>query len=114
MPAFTDPQDPVFWPIRRLITDITNATQAVVTTASNHEYVDGMYIRLYVPSYYGMEWADGLAGYITVLTPTTFSIDIDTTNFAAYAIPAGGADPYARTTEAIPVGGQSKAIRNIL
>lgn len=70
---------PVFQRAMRVIESITNAYPAVVTTTTNHQYITGMIIRLNIPSGYGMQQVNQQQGLITVLTDTTYSIDIDTT-----------------------------------
>ena len=87
MPIYANP-DPLFQPAMRIITNITNAFPAVVTTSFAHNYIDGENLRLLVPNGYGMTQVNQLTGYITVLSPTSFSIDIDTTQFDAFIVPA--------------------------
>lgn len=79
---------PVFQPAMRIITAITNSYPAIVTTSFDHQYVDGTIVRLYIPPADGMQQANQLFGPIIVLSPTTFSIDIDTTSFDVFAIPS--------------------------
>lgn len=81
-------QNPIFQPAMRLIAAITNANPAVVTTTFAHLYLTGLIVRLDLPPAVGMPQANGMTGTITVLSPTTFSIDIDTTSFTPFAIPA--------------------------
>ncbi len=71
---------PTFQRAMRVISTITNANPAVVTTTTNHQYLSGMVIRLNIPKGFGMQQANQLYGMITVTGNTTFSIDIDTTN----------------------------------
>ena len=80
-------QSPVFQPAMRIISDITNAKNAVVTTTFNHQYISGMIVRLIVPQGYGMIQANQLSGIITVTGDTTFSITIDTTTFSPFTTP---------------------------
>ena len=70
---------PIFQRAMRVISSITNAFPAVVTTTTNHQYITGMVVRLNIPMGYGMQQANQQQGLITVLSNTTFSIDIDTT-----------------------------------
>ncbi len=85
--CFADP-NPIFQPATRLIDSITNANPAVVTTTFAHQYLDGTIVRLDIPPADGMQQANQLTGTIVVLSPTTFAIDIDTTTFEPFAIPA--------------------------
>lgn len=65
------------------IKNITQANPAVVTTHADHEFEDDdfVYINL-IQS--GMTQINGMEGEVTVLSPTTFSVDINTTSFTAY------------------------------
>jgi hypothetical protein len=82
-----DIQYPVFQPAMRVITAITNTLPAVVTTNLNHQYVNGMTVRLNVPRGFGMVQANQKQGIITVTGPTTFTLPIDATNFDIFAAP---------------------------
>lgn len=74
-------QDPFYQPSMRIVTNITNASPAIVTTSFDHDYISGLIMRLDIPLEYGMQQANGQKGEITVLSPTTFSITIDTTYY---------------------------------
>ncbi len=85
---------PTFQPAVRIISDITNANPAVVTTTfavgqknNGNQYVTGMVARLDIPRTYGMQEANGLFGSITVISTNSFSIDIDTRKFSAFSPP---------------------------
>ncbi len=105
MPYFSAVQFPTFQQAYRLITNITNANPAVVTTSFAHQYMTGLIVRMVVPNPYGMVNVNGLTGTITVLTPTTFSIDIDTTAFNPFIYPGPTPPPGTRTpAQVVPVG----------
>lgn len=70
---------PTFQRAMRVISSITNANPAVITTTTNHQYIDGMIMRVNVPKGFGMQQVNQKQGEITRLSDTTFSIDIDTT-----------------------------------
>lgn len=72
---------PVYQPAMRIISSVTNANPAVVTTTFNHQYQSGLIVRLNIAPGYGMQQANQLYGPIIVTGDTTFTIDIDTTNF---------------------------------
>lgn len=80
--------DPTFQPAMRIISSITQADRAVITTSFDHDYVDGLIVRLYVPKEYGMYQIDKKSGVITVLSDDTFRLDINTNNYDAFSIPA--------------------------
>jgi hypothetical protein len=110
--------NPIFQPAMRLIASITNANPATVTTTFNNQYQSGLIVRLDLPLAVGMQEANGLTGTITVINATTFTINIDTTNFSAFLIPVSPG-PFDNTcAQVIPIGevnGQlGQATRNIL
>ena len=94
---------PVFQPAMRIISAITNAFPAAVTTTFAHQYVTGTIIRLDIPKGYGMVQANQLFGPITVTGDTTFTIPIDTTHFDAFTTPASYPLSY-QSAQSIPTG----------
>jgi len=108
--------DPIFQPAMRIIDDITQAEQAVVTTSFDHDYETGMIVRIYVPHNYGMFQIDGQDAPITVLTSDTFSIEIDTTDYDSFLAPS--TPPYLhKTSLCVPIGNINNsynlAVRNV-
>lgn len=81
-------QNPVFQPAMRIITNISNGNPCIVTTSFPHQYKDLLIVRLDIPQGFGMQQANQLFGTVTVLSPTTFAIDIDTTLFQPWSVPA--------------------------
>ena len=100
-PTFYDYTTPIFQPAMRIVTNITQANPAVVTTNIPHNFLNGEIVRLYVPYDFGMVQADYLFAPITVLSATTFSIAIDTTLFYPYNNPGTN---LSQTSMAIPIG----------
>jgi hypothetical protein len=96
-------QKPVFKPAMRIVTAITNAFPAQITTSFAHGYIDGLIVRLIVPNGYGMTEANGLFGDIIVTGSTTFTIDIDTTQFNVYVTP-GTFPENAQLSQCVPFG----------
>lgn len=82
-------------PVTRTITKITQAAQAVVTTSVDHDYEVGDACRFTVPAAFGMTEINGLVGNVTAVTVHTFTVDIDTTAFTAFAFPLTGAVPFS-------------------
>ena len=83
--------NPLFQPAMRQIIAITNERNALVTTSIAHLYDPGMIVRFNVPQCDGMQEINRLTGEIlTVPSPDTFTVDIDTTLFQAFvlAVPA--------------------------
>jgi len=96
-------QYPVFQPAMRVITDITNAFPAVVTTSFAHQYSTGLIIRIILPTGWGMPEINQQSSDITVIDATTFSINIDTTFYTPFTTPV--VDPYdLQNPQAIPIG----------
>ena len=89
---WTFPSNPNFpWlPPANTITAITRANPAVVTTGTAHGYQTGFNIRIVLPFPYalsfGMYQINEAIGTIIVLSPTTFSISIDTRNFNPFVV----------------------------
>lgn len=80
-----------FSPQRRLISAITTAEDAEVTTTEAHGYTTGMSVRLFVPRGYGMRLYDVVK--ITVTSDTTFLTDLDTLDMDAFAETAQAKTP---------------------
>ena len=96
-------QFPVFQKAMRIVSAITNAYPAAVTTTFKHQYITGMNVRLNVPEGFGMVQANKLYGYIIVTGDTTFTIDIDTTHFDVFAAPSSF--PFDRqSAQCTPIG----------
>jgi len=99
---------PTWQPIERIISSITNANPGVVTTTTNHGYFTGLYIRFYFPANFGMTELGNNAYLITVLSPTTFSINADTTNFTPFTLAVTNQSP-----QVIPVAEVASTLKNL-
>lgn len=86
-------QNPSFQPAMRVITAITNASVAEVTTMYDHKYQDGLIVRIDVPPADGMFQINQQFGPITVTGSNTFLIPIDTTYYDAFVIPEDPENP---------------------
>jgi hypothetical protein len=80
------------------ITNITQATSAVITTSFNHNFVVGQEVGFIVPSAWGMTQIDSAVflqtsngipqqAYVTAVTANTVTININSTAFTAFAYP---------------------------
>lgn len=82
------------------ITEITQATQAVVRTSVDptDHYVVGMKIHFSIPASFGMTQMNGLTGKIVAVSSTnyTVTVDIDSTAFTAFAFSASTSSPTAQ------------------
>lgn len=86
-------QFPTFQPAMRVITNITNATQAEVTTMYDHQYQSGLIVRIDVPPADGMFQINKQAAVITVTGSNTFTIAIDTSSYDPFVIPEDPLNP---------------------
>jgi hypothetical protein len=115
MPFFAY-QDPVFQPATRIITAITQANPALVTTSFDHNYSNGQIIRLHIPEIFGMEQAHLKFAPILVTGDTTFTIALDTRLFNPFIVPVQARDYI--TALAVPIGELatqvSAPVRNVL
>lgn len=116
MPEWYANPDPRFQPAMRLITGITKANPVVITTSFDHDYTDGLVVRIYVPDHYGMPQINGHTGIISVLSSDTFSMNLDTTNYDSFSAPT--APPYYRFTAlVVPIANElgvyNVAVRNV-
>jgi hypothetical protein len=102
---WTFPVNPSFpWtPDARVITSITKANPCVITTTAPHGYTTGFNVRVVFPFPYsnsfGMYQINGLSGVITVLSPTSFSMPINTLGFDAFVIGTTLENP-----QVVPIG----------
>lgn len=109
---------PTFQRAMRLVTNITQAEEAVVTTSFAHQYETGDIVRLYVPKGWGMIQANKLQGEIIVINSTTFSISINTLLFDAFVTPPDPSPLVNGVPQAVPVGENNRkltsATQNVL
>ncbi len=107
---------PIFQRAMRIITAIEQGPTTLVTTSFAHQYMTGLIVRLVIPLPFGMPQINNMIGAIVVNSPTTFYIDIDSTQFYPFIIP----DPYPSigSPQSIPVGELSEilteATQNVL
>ena len=96
-------QDPIFQRAMRLITSIANSQSPLVSTSFDHNYETGDYVRFSIPTDYGMQqiMRNENPFLITVVSPTTFTIDIDTTRFDIFTDVSTSAPQCAQV---LPVG----------
>lgn len=71
-----------------VITAITQSNPMQITISSTSEYIVGQLVRLFVPSSYQMFQANNLTGQILSLTATTMNVNIDSSLFDAFVVPA--------------------------
>ena len=118
MPRCYAPLNPIFQPAMRLIASITNSSPAIVTTTFAHLYKTGTIVRLDIPPACGMQQANGQAAPILVLSATTFSMPINTTNYDVFAIPVSPNPHDDICAQVVPIGEVNEtllaAVQNVL
>lgn len=87
MACYADPF-PTFQPAKRLITSITQSNPVTVTTSFHHDYITGEIVRFFIPLEYGMSQINRKFGTVSVVDATTFTVDIDTSLYEAFVVPA--------------------------
>lgn len=70
-----------FTPWQNVIESATQANPCVITTVRDHGYSSGLIVRFFVPKPCGMSQLNNVMATITVLSPTSFSVPIDTRGF---------------------------------
>ena len=91
-------------PARQTIVGFTFSNPGIVTTQEPHGYYSGLYVRLTIPVIQLI--TNNRIFLITVLSPTTFSLNVDTTNFEIPMSFAG------QSPQVIPVGEISEILDN--
>jgi hypothetical protein len=108
------PYDPYFYPPTRVISKISQATQAIVTFTVTHAYTVGQKIRFVIPTVsttaYGMTELNGVEATIVAINQAdtngvtnTVTVDVDTSAFTAFAWPLT-TDPVHTPAQVVPVG----------
>jgi hypothetical protein len=102
----------------RIITAITNSFPVVVTTSFAHSYLDGLIVALVIKQACGMPQINGQRGQIIVLSPTTFSMAIDSSLYDPYVQPPDSVLWTDICSQVVPFGESNdqliQAVRNIL
>lgn len=120
-------QNPTYAPAVSLISAITNDINAQITTTFAHGYQPLLVVRINTSEAYGMVQIDQQVGTVlTVIDDTNFTIDIDTTHYEPFAVPAF-TPPYTATfpgpfiktiPTVVPVGEDNStlylALKNVL
>ena|GEM_PF-1762801 len=86
-PSFYKESEADFIPKRREISDVSNSSNAEITTTEDHEYSIGQKVRLHVDDRHGMQINGVEATILTIPTSTTFTTDFDSSLLEAYSTP---------------------------
>src|SRR5665213_703287 len=92
--------NPLYYPRRRYVTNISQAVNAQVATSIAHGLTPGQAVRFSIPSVSGMVELNGTtannyetAVIVSVIDDYTFTINIDTTGFTAFTWPTIAQQP---------------------
>jgi hypothetical protein len=99
---------PLWQPNYGIISSITNANPGVVTTASPNGYYSGLIVQFFFGPLFGMQQLIGNIYTIVVLSPTTFSINQNTTAFDAFTI-----GTTLQVPQVVPVGEIASTLKNV-
>lgn len=110
------PFSPIYAPRNRVITDISQASQAIVTFAVDHGFQVGELVTFRITSDFGMTELDNLRGEIVAVGAAdtngftnTITVDIDTSAFTAFAYPTAATAPLTHP-QAIPFGDEATTL----
>lgn len=102
--------DPIYYPRRRYVMNVSQAAQAIVTLSVTHGYQVGQEVSFRIPSSFGMVQLDSLYGTIVAINQAdangytnTITVDINTSMFTAFVFPATGLQPFT-AAQCVPVG----------
>lgn len=84
---------PYITPYTSVISAMSNANPCTVTTVNPHGFKSLLIVRLDIPPADGMLQLNQQVFTITVTSPTTFTIPIDTTSFSLFSIPEDPNNP---------------------
>lgn len=82
-------------PRAHFVTKVTQATNAVVTLSTTHDYQIGQKVQFQIPSSFGMVQLSQLEkpATITAIGTYTVTLDVDSSAFTAFAFPASSGSP---------------------
>lgn len=92
-------------PFACTIDGITIGSPTVFTTTVAHAFVVGQQVRILIPTGWGTTQIDNTTGFVTAVTATTVTVDIDSTGATAFAYPSSATAALGITyPQIIPVG----------
>ena len=111
-------QFPVFQPAMRIKAAVTQSNPAQITTTFAHQYKTGCVVRFDIPSSCGMPQINQQTGTLTVTGDTTFTVPIDSTNYAPFSIPVSPPPAINTCAQVVPIGEDNEflnsAVQNVL
>jgi hypothetical protein len=109
---------PLYYPARKAIVEITQATNAQVSTSIEHSLTTGQSIRFKIPATSGMVQLNPTpqnnymySTVLSVIDPYNFTIDTNTTSFTAFTWPTVAQEPTSVPTYE-PIGQNTATTNN--
>lgn len=100
-----------FAPKTQVITNITAASPAVITTANNHGYAAGEKYRLRVSSDWGMVEANDVEFTVVSVTANTITTDLNSSAFTSFSYPTSAAAAAGVTpAQVVPIGDEATVL----
>jgi len=97
-----------FYPFQSTIQSITKANPVVVTTTAAHGLLSGNIVRINTVYNGTMPEINNQQGIATVLSPTTFSMPIDSTSYGTFVFSAS----YLKPGQVIPIAEVNATLQN--
>lgn len=100
------PFQPQFYPRARTISDITQASQAVIRMTVTHGFTVGQIVRILVSPEYGMREINNIAARITAVNAgaNTITVNVNSSSFTPFAYPASASAVRVSPPQIIPIG----------
>lgn len=96
-----------FFPQTYPIAAITRGNPTIIQTTVNHNYLSGNIIKIYLPTTSNnIKQLNGQFGLATILSPNTFSLPIDSTNYYPYVYNA------AAPAQSVPIAEINQTLQN--
>lgn len=101
------------------VTNVSKATQGVVTTSQKHNYVVGQAVEFTIPASMGMVQLNNYyqpqskPPIITAVTDYTFTINVNTTNYTTFVFPTSAQSPTAQLFATVAPAGQQATFNPI-
>lgn len=99
------------------ITKISQASSGVVTVSEAHNYVVGQKVTFQIPGSFGMtqlnSYTQRVPAVITAVTTYTFTINVNTTSYTAFAYPTSAQSPTAALFATVSSSGQSAQFNQV-
>lgn len=97
-----------FEPFYTAISAITRGVTTLITTPVAHAFVVGQEVYFVIPDEWGIVELDGLKGFVTAITATSITVDINSSAFTAFSFPTSAeAAAGVNFPQVIPIGDEN-------